>query len=260
MEILFWVFLIILGLMVGSFLNVVIVRVPKGESIVFPSSHCCACGAPLQARDLVPVFSFLLLKGRCRACGARISPRYMVVELLCAGLFAVCAWRFGFSLALLPALVFSALLLAVAAIDLEHNIIPNGLVIFGLCVGALSCGFSLLVPWWEALIGLVAGGVPLLLIDLLSRLVLKREGMGGGDMKLMAMAGLFLGWKLVLLALLLSFWIGALYAAVLIFTGKLRRGDRGVTMPFGPSLAAGSLVALWFGKDLITWYLSVLSV
>lgn len=250
---------IVLGLVAGSFLNVVIYRLPRGESIVWPPSSCPACGVRLAWYELVPVLSYLCLRGRCRRCGGRISLRYPAVEGLTAGLFLTVylvyqaeltgglfppAAHFGWTLA--KGLFFTGGLIAAAFIDAEHRIIPNRLVL------ALFAGALVLVPLAgnvklgaAALGGLAAGG-----LLLLSALVTK-GGMGGGDIKFAAVCGLYLGWPAVMLGLFLGALCGSAVGIALIVAKKRRRKE---PIPFGPHLAAGFFVALLWGEELIRWY------
>ncbi len=248
----------ILGLCVGSFLNVCIYRIPNKLSIRTPPSHCPDCKARLTALDMVPVASWLFLGGKCRHCGKPISPRYMIVELLTGVLFLLCWWRLPGLGSLIPALALVSVLIAACFIDAEHTIIPNGLVLFGSVCGALAVLITSLAGnpnprWQDALLGALAGGGPLFLIDVVSRLILRKDGMGGGDVKLMAMVGLFLGWQHTLLALVLAVVAGGLAGAVLLVTKVLKHGDY---FPFGPFLAAGSLTALLFGQQILQGYLA----
>ena len=241
----------LLGLCVGSFLNVCIYRIPNKISIRKPPSHCPACKTRLTAIDLVPVASWLMLRGRCRHCGKPISFRYPAVELLTAALYLVCWWRLPELSALAPALVLTSVLIAAAFIDAENSIIPNGLVLFG-AVAAVVCVVATGRPGArDALLGLLAGGAPLLAIDVISRMILRKDGMGGGDVKLMAMAGLFLGWKAVLLALMLAVLAAGLTGIVLLAARVLKKGDY---FPFGPFLAAGCFFAATFGEDMLGLY------
>lgn len=245
----------ILGLLIGSFLNVCVWRIPRRESIAYPASHCPACGRALSVRDLIPVVNWVALRGRCRYCKARISWRYPAVELLTALLFTAVYWRFGLSWAAPPMMALAAVLVAAAFIDIDHSIIPNGLVLFGLVPGALVAAFRLTgLPWWDYLLGMAAGAAPLIVIDLLSRLILRKEGMGGGDMKMMAMAGLYLGWKLTLLSLTLGVYLGGIAGIILLAAKAVKRGGQ---FPFGPFLAAGSVLSLLFGNRILSWWLGV---
>ena len=245
------VLIFLLGLCIGSFLNVCIYRIPLKISLRKPPSHCPACDTRLGLGDLVPVASYIALKGRCRHCGAPISPRYMVVELATGALYLLCYWRLPLLARLLPALALGSVLIASSFIDAEYSIIPNGLVLFGAAVGAAASALFGMPAWRDALLGAVLGGAPLFLIDVVSRMVLRKDGMGGGDVKLMAMAGLFLGSTLSLLALVLAVVAGGVVGAVLLLT---RRIERGSYFPFGPFLAVGSFASLLFGRDILIWY------
>ena len=235
------------GLVIGSFLNVVIARLPEGRSIARPPSACPACGAPIRWYDNIPVVSWLWLRARCRSCQASISWRYPAVELLTAVLFLLAVWRFGAALDLVPALLLLATLVAITGIDLDHQIIPDVITLPGIVVGA---GLSVTLhpgAWLDAVLGVLVGGGLFLVIILASR-----GGMGGGDMKLGAMMGAFLGWKLVLLAILLGVFAGGAVAIGLLATGTKGRKD---PVPFGPFLALGGLVSLLWGNSLLAWYL-----
>ena len=238
----------VFGLVIGSFLNVVVARLPDGRSVVHPPSACPACGSTIRWHDNVPVFSWLWLRARCRSCQARISWRYPAVELLTAVLFLLAARRFGPALDLGAALLLLAALVAITAIDLDHQIIPDIITLPGIAVGA---GLALALhpaAWLDTLIGILVGGGLFLAIILASG-----GGMGGGDMKLGAMMGAFLGWKLVLLAILLGVFAGGAVAIGLLVTGTKGRKD---PVPFGPFLALGAVVSLLWGNTLVAWYLS----
>jgi leader peptidase (prepilin peptidase)/N-methyltransferase len=258
-----------LGLCIGSFLNVCIYRIPNKISIRTPPSHCPNCKARLAAIDLVPVLSWLWLGGKCRHCGKRINFRYPAVELLTAVLFLLCWWRAPVVWRLLPSLALTCVLVASAFIDAEHTIIPNGLVLFGAVTGILldaACwAFTGRMPWMDAsaepipwnralsgaAAGALMGGAPLLALDMLSRAVLRKDGMGGGDVKLMAMAGLYLGWKFALVALLLAVVAGGIAGVALLVTSRMKRGDY---FPFGPFLAGGAFASMLFGGNILQLY------
>jgi len=238
-----------LGLCVGSFLNVVIARLPAGRSIVTPPSACPGCASLIAWYDNVPVLSFLLLRARCRQCHAAISWRYPLVELATAGLFALAAARIGFDARLLPALVLCAALVAITGIDLDHQIIPDAITLPGVAFGFAA---SLLVgqpPWIESLLGILLGGGLFFVI-----IVVSRGGMGGGDMKLGAMLGAFLGWRMTLVAIMIAVLIGGVVAIGLLAAGRRGRKE---PVPFGPFLAIGGLAALFWGESLLRWYLGV---
>ncbi len=242
----------VLGLAVGSFLNVCIYRLPAGESVVSPRSHCRACGAILGPLDLIPVVSYLLLRGSCRRCGAPFSARYALVELATGALFAWCLFAVGPQPALLRALVLASFLVVVAVIDYDHQLILDkvvawlagaGAVISLALVPSLAAVPSLLLDM--LLGGLLGGGV------MLAIAVVTRGGMGGGDIKFFAALGLWFGWQLTLLALFLSFVIGGVGGAVLLLFRLRGRKD---FIPFGPFIAAGVFVTLLYGPSLVDWY------
>lgn len=241
------------GLCFGSFANVLIGRLPKGGSVVSPPSHCDACGRRLEARDLIPVLSWLLLRGRCRFCKERISPRVPAVELGCAILFVCVTAHTGPDISAVPLCALAFTLLCVSCIDADTCEIPDGLIIFGSSVGIVWVIISIFMDtgapaWHDALLGAFCGAAPLFLIDRLSLLLLKKDGFGYGDVKLMAMAGLFLGWKLAFVSLFFAVVAGGAYAAFLLIS---RRAERGAYLAFGPFLSAGVIAALWFGQRFL---------
>ena len=214
----FDIFAFIFGAAIGSFLNVCIYRIPAETSIVKPSSRCPSCGHPIRFYDNIPILSFLILRARCRDCGAKISWRYPLIELI-TGLMALLLFgKFGLSLVFLTFFIFTAVLIVIAFIDLDHQIIPDILSLPGIPVFFLAAVFIVKLPWLEALIGLLVGGGVLLAIAFVYELITKREGMGGGDIKLLAMIGGFLGWKSLIFVLLFSSLAGAVVgiAAMLI--------------------------------------------
>ena len=235
------------GLVIGSFLNVVIARLPNGRSVVHPPSACPACGGSIRWYDNLPVLSWLWLRARCRNCQARISWRYPAVELLTAVLFLLAGRRFGPALDLVAALLLLAALVAITSIDLDHQIIPDVITLPGIVVGAVLAIALHPAAWLETILGILVGGGLFLVIILASG-----GGMGGGDMKLGAMMGAFLGWKLVLVAILLGVFAGGAVAIGLLVTGTKGRKD---PVPFGPFLALGAVVSLFWGKAILDWYL-----
>ncbi|MEW6188688.1 MAG: prepilin peptidase [Actinomycetota bacterium] len=246
----------IFGLAVGSFLNVCIYRLPRKESIIFPNSHCPHCGGVIKIYDNIPLVSYLLLKGRCRYCEGRISIQYPLVELLTGLLFLFCFLKFGPSTRFLSASFFTSILLLVAAIDLKHKIIPNKVILPALVIQAILVILSNPQAMSSSLIGFFIGGGLLLLVALLAHLFLRREGMGGGDIKLAAFLGIFLGWY-VLIALFLGFLLGAIAGIALIIFKEMSRRD---IIPFGPFLALGGLITLFFGPQIFHYYLSLCSL
>ena len=242
---------VFVGAIVGSFLNVVIVRLPQNESLVVPRSRCCSCGTALHWFDNVPVLSFLVLRGRCRACGEAISWRYPIIEAVTALMFALAAWRSTSPADLLLTWVFLAALIVISGIDLEHQIIPDRITLPAIAMGFVTSFLGTRVSWLDSLLGILAGGGILFAV-----IVLSGGGMGGGDMKLGAMIGAFLGYKLALLALFLAVILGGLVALALLSTGIRRRKD---PIPFGPFLAAAAAVVTLWGGMILTWYLRAFS-
>lgn len=237
------------GLVVGSFLNVVIHRVPRRESVVWPGSRCPRCGAPISARDNVPLLSYLLLRGRCRRCRAPIPARYPLVEGLTGALFAAAALEFGPGLRFVPALVLLAALVVLAATDLEHRLLPNAVVLPAAAAGLLLSAAADPGRWWVyplSALG-VAGG-------LLALALARPGGMGMGDVKMGGMLGAFLG-PYAFLAVFLGAFAGALTSGALMILGKAGRQTR---LPFGTFMALGGVAALFFGPELWGLYLGLL--
>lgn len=239
---------LVFGLLVGSFLNVVIARVPEGRSVWAPRSACPRCGALIGWYDNIPLISFLVLRGRCRGCRTPIPWRYPVVEAATGGAFALSYVLFGPTLDFLVAAILLGALVAITAIDLRHQIIPDVITLPGIVVGFLASLAGTRVGWLDSLIGIAVGGGIFLVIILVSG-----GGMGGGDMKLGAMLGAFLGWKLGLLALLLGVLSGGLVAVALLLAGRKGRKE---AIPFGPYLALGGALSLLWGDPILAWYLS----
>ncbi|RJQ54418.1 MAG: prepilin peptidase [Actinobacteria bacterium] len=256
----------VLGLVAGSFANVVIYRVPLHKSIVYPPSQCPNCSAPIAAYDNVPLLSYLLLRGKCRRCSTPISLKYPAVELASGLLFAWSAWTYGFGRGAVPsvrsivAAVFLVALLTLAVIDLEHRILPNVIVLPLMIFGLATVGVSVvlgaevlplivspsLASWQSSLLGFALGGGVLLLLALLWR-----GGMGGGDIKLMAGMGLFLG-PYVLFDLFVGVFLGSIAGIYLLAVKKRTRKD---LIPFGPFLVAGAFVTLQWGEQIVSLYL-----
>ena len=258
MEIIVGVIIFILGLIIGSFLNVCIYRLPLKQSIVTSPSACPACGARLKPWDLVPVLSYLFLGGKCRYCKAKISAQYPLVEALTGALYLLLYARFGLVWPLPVCLALASLLIVISAIDISHMEIPDGLIIAGLIVGGAQLIASIVTPYFNAwhsyVIGFFAGGLPLLLIALFCAYVLKKDAMGGGDIKLMAFCGLIIGWKLVITAYLIGVVAGAVFGLILMALNKRKRSD---AIPFGPFLSLGVVLSVFFGDALINWYLGL---
>jgi leader peptidase (prepilin peptidase) / N-methyltransferase len=236
------------GLLVGSFLNVVIARVPEKRSLVRPGSACLGCGAAIGWYDNIPILSFVALRGCCRACAAPIPWRYPMVEAVTATLFVAAAIAFGPTLDAVVAAALLAGLVALTAIDLERQILPDVITLPGILAGVLASLATGRVPWHESLLGVAVGGGVFLVIILASG-----GGMGAGDMKLGAMLGAFLGWKVVLLSVFVAVVGGGVLSVALIASGIRGRKD---PIPFGPFLAAGGAAGLFWGERVMRWYLS----
>jgi leader peptidase (prepilin peptidase)/N-methyltransferase len=236
------------GLVLGSFLNVVIYRLPRGMSLVRPGSHCPACGAAVRWFDNVPVLSYLLLGARCRVCRATISPRYPLVELATGILAVAVVARFGLTLPGLESMLLVMLLLPLALIDLEHHLLPDVLTLPGIALGLGGSLAGGLVPLVDSLIGALIGAAVPYAVIVVYRWLRGVEGMGLGDVKLLAMIGAFLGWQGVLLTLGLAASAGALLGLTLIALG---RGKRDTELPFGTFLAGAATVVLFAGGTLL---------
>jgi leader peptidase (prepilin peptidase)/N-methyltransferase len=240
---------LLFGLVIGSFLNVVIARLPRGESLG-GRSHCPHCQAKISWYDLFPVLSFLLLRARCRRCQTAISWRYPLVELLTAGLAVAAMGRFGPGVEGLAAFVFGAALIVITFIDYDHRIIPDVITLPGVLL-AIGARFLTGNDPLAGVIGAIAGAVGLWLVAFVYRVMAKREGLGFGDVKLAALLGAFLGGSGVFLTVFLASVIGSLVGAVLIMSG---RGSRSTALPFGSFLAPVGVLVLFYGPAIIDWY------
>lgn len=252
--IIFGFFAFAYGAVIGSFLNVCICRMPKNESVVSPPSHCPTCDYVLRWYDNIPIFSYLLLKGRCRGCGGRISPQYPLVELVNGLLTLALFLRFGLSLGFAVLFVFCSALVVVTFIDLEHQIIPDRITLPGIVLGFAVSFFIPQLGWLNSLIGILAGGGSLLLVSMGYQAIAKRDGMGGGDVKLLAMMGAFLGWKAILFIVFVSSLLGSVIGLTVMFAKKK---DSTLAIPFGPFLASAAVIYVFYGRRLIFWYLNM---
>jgi leader peptidase (prepilin peptidase) / N-methyltransferase len=249
------IYAFLFGNVIGSFLNVCIHRLPKEESIVLPGSRCPACQAPIQPWDNIPLVSFVLLRGRCRECQHPISWRYPLVEALTGSLFALTVTRFGVTLNTVFLLALLCSLVIISFIDLDHQIIPNVITLPGIPLGLLG---GLLVgqpPLLDRLIGALAGAGFLYLVLFYGGVLYGQEVMGEGDLNLIALVGAFLGWRGVVVTILVACLVGSAVGLALIGLRRLRRREQ---IPFGPFLSLGAVVALFFGDRLVAWYLASL--
>lgn len=246
----------IIGINIGSFLNVCIHRLPLGQSILIPPSHCVSCNNPLGIRELVPVLSYLLQRGKCRQCGIGFSPRYALVELLTGLLFVGVTYIVGLSPILIAHLTFTAFMVVIIFIDYDHQLILDKVLLPFAVVGVITNYlFGNIVTreplGWNILYGALTGGGTLLAIAIGSLLIAKQEGMGMGDVKFAAALGIWLGWQLTLEMLFLSFLFGSIGAIVcLLFLGKGRK----TIIPFGPYIAVAALTTTLYGIEIIRWY------
>jgi leader peptidase (prepilin peptidase)/N-methyltransferase len=239
-----------LGAIIGSFLNVCVHRLPRQQSVAWPPSACPNCGHMLAWYENIPVLSYLVLRARCRKCRASISARYPIIEALTALMFLVGMWYYGPSLLLAQRLLFGCVLIVLFAIDLEHQLLPNVLTLPGIVVGFL---FSLITePGWQAsLIGIGLGGGLLFAVAEAYYRIRKEEGLGMGDVKMLAMIGAFLGWKLTIVALMMASFTGSLVGIGVLASG---RGGMKFALPFGTFLALGAAIAATVGQGLLEWY------
>jgi leader peptidase (prepilin peptidase)/N-methyltransferase len=243
-EYLLGILSVVLGAIVGSFLNVCIYRIPSGKSIVLPASHCPVCKHPIRFYDNIPVISYIILRGKCRNCNERISPIYPAIELLTAVISLLLFRKYGLSFEYLFSFVFTCALIVITFIDLKHQIIPDVITLPGIPLFALAAIFFMNVTFMDSLIGILAGGGFLFLIALGYQLLTKREGMGGGDIKLLAMLGGFLGWQSLWFIIMASSLIGAVAGiSAMICKGK----DIKYAIPFGPFLSIGAVAYIFWG-------------
>jgi leader peptidase (prepilin peptidase)/N-methyltransferase len=242
---------IIFGAIVGSFLNVCIVRLPKEESIIVPGSHCPHCNSPIKFYDNIPLISYFLLRGKCRKCKSKISVQYPLVE----GITAISSFsiflRYGVSLSYLFYFFFVAALIVITVIDLFHQIIPDVISIPGIGVGLLSALILPHIKFLNSIFGMLLGGGSLFVVAMVYQWLFKREGMGGGDVKLLAMIGAFLGWEAVIITIISSSLIGSITGIIMIvFKGKNFK----YAIPFGPFLSLGAVITLFYKSEILFWY------
>jgi leader peptidase (prepilin peptidase)/N-methyltransferase len=245
-------FAFLFGLALGSFLNVCIYRIPIKKSIVYPPSSCPQCEERIKFYDNIPVLSYVLLMGRCRRCGHPISIQYPVVEMATGLISVALLLKLGPTLEYVFFMLFASLLMVIAFIDLQHKIIPDVLSLPGIVLGfASSLVPSTPLPWLDSLIGIVGGGGFLLLVAIFFEKMTGREGMGMGDVKMLAMIGAWMGWKALPFIVLLSSLSGCLLGGTLLLVS--RQGVR-TKIPFGPFLSLGALIYLFFGNELVYWF------
>ncbi len=244
------------GALIGSFLNVCIYRLPRHESIVWPGSHCPGCTQPIAWYDNIPILSYIILGGRCRYCTVRIPFGYPLIEILNASGYVALFWAFGPSWVTVAYCLLYSALLVVAGTDLSHKIIPNAVTFPGIVVGLICATTVLPLGILGSLLGILVGGGILWLLAWASPYLFGKEGMGGGDIKLLAMIGAFLGWKPALMTIMIGSFLGSLVGVTLIAAQLIKREDY---IPFGPFLVCGALVALFFGEFILDWYEGLLA-
>lgn len=238
----------IFGAAVGSFLNVCIFRLPEHKSIIKPSSQCPNCQHAIRYGDNIPIISYFLLRGKCRDCGNKISFRYPLVEFITAMMTLLLFLKFGLSLNFFIFFIFTAVLIVITFIDWDHQIIPDILTLPGIPIFFLAAVFIVKIPWTEVLLGLLIGGGVLFIIAFVYELITKREGMGGGDIKLLAMIGGFLGWKSLIFILLFSSLSGAVIGVAAMI---IKKQDTKYAIPFGPFLSAAAVAYIFWGADFM---------
>ena len=231
-----------------------IYRLPLDESVISPGSYCRSCSTPLVWYDNIPLFAYLMRRGRCRMCGAQFSVRYICVEFLTACIAVLLVIQFGVTLVALGYFVFAAALVVITFIDVDYQIIPDVISLPGIIFGLLFSAISPHLTFWESLIGAGLGAGILLIVAFGYWAVTRREGMGGGDIKLLAMIGAFLGWRAIPFTLLLASCTGSVIG---VATMLRRRADSKLILPFGPFLAFGAGCYLFIGESLIAWYLGL---
>ena len=246
---------LLFGAVIGSFLNVCIYRLPREESVAWPASHCPSCRKSIAVYDNIPIVSYLLLRGHCRGCRSPISIRYPLVEAANAVGYVGVFWMFGFTPVAWAYAALVSALIVVTGTDLSHTMIPDAVTLPGIVVGLLCAALILPITLMESLMGVLVGGGLLWFLAWISPYVFGKEGMGGGDIKLMAMVGAFIGWQPVLLAIMIGSFLGSVIGGALMISGVISRRE---PIPFGPFLAIGSLLALIFHQSLFEWYWSLI--
>lgn len=246
------ILIFILGLIVGSFSNVCIYRIPRNESIIYPASHCPKCRSNISPKDNIPLLSFILLKGKCRNCKSKISIQYPIVELLTGLIYLIIYQTYSLSIQSLIYIILSSALVIIAFIDLNKQIVPDVISLPGILIGFIISFFVPYISYINSALGVVVGGGIILTIGMAGSVIFKKEAMGGGDVKLAAMIGAFLGWRYIIVSLFLGFFLGALAGIILIISKIKSRED---TVPFGPFIVLGYFITLLWGEKIISWYI-----
>ena len=244
----------IYGLCVGSFLNVCIFRIPESKSLVSPPSTCPSCNTAIRFYDNIPVLSYMLLRGRCRACKKSISLRYPLIELMTGLLWMLCYLKYGLTVECIIYIIFLSTLVVITFIDIDHRIIPDKISLPGIPVFFIAALFIPEIGWKNSVLGILLGGGSLLLVAEAYHLITKQEGMGGGDIKLLAMIGALIGWKGVFFTVFASSAIGTLVGVIVMI---ITRNNMKLAVPFGPFLAFGAGLYVFLGEAIIRWYLGI---
>ncbi|OMP67541.1 prepilin peptidase [Domibacillus epiphyticus] len=247
-AILFSLFIFTYGLICGSFFNVAGIRIPVGKSVIRPRSACPVCKKTLSLFELIPVISYVLQRGKCRACQTPISPVYVQIEMLTGCLWVAAYWQFGFTKEWIAAITLISLLMIIIVSDFVYMIIPNSILLYFFFVFILEQAVIPVIPWQDAAFGFVSGFLLPLLVAIVSK-----GGMGAGDIKLFAVIGLSLGFTGFLLSFFFSVLFGTLAGIVGLMRGNVKKG---VPFPFGPWIAAGTITSLFIGESFLVWYLS----
>jgi len=245
----------ILGAVIGSFLNVCIYRIPMEESVIYPSSHCPECGEKIKWYDNIPIISYLILRGKCRNCGKKISVQYPLIELLTGILTAGVIWKYGISFVSLYFLILTYVLVVVSTIDLKTMLVPEKFCYFAMVAGILLSPFIPVISLKDSILGASFGAGIILFIIETYYIFTGKEGMGYGDASIMAIIGAFLGWEKVLLTIFFASLIGSVVGiALMVLKGKNAK----FALPFGPFLSIGAYITILFGNEIIKWYLGKL--
>lgn len=253
-EAFYYTFFSVLGALVGSFANVIIYRLPREESIVSPRSHCFQCKKTIAWYDNIPVFSWFILRGKCRNCGAKFSIRYSIVEIITAVLFALSYHYAGLSFSLIEYLLFVSALVVCSFIDLDHMILPDEFTLSGIVIGLIGAALNPQREFMDALYGVLMGGGFLWGMAYVYYVLTKNEGMGGGDIKLLAWIGALLGWKAIPFVILSSALLGSVIG---ILAARKQKAGLKTVIPFGPYLALGAVLYLFGGQTIAYWYLDL---
>lgn len=257
-------FIFIFGTIIGSFLNVCIFRIPLEQSIAFPPSHCMNCGKKLKWYDMFPIISWLILKGKCRFCGSKISYRYPLVEFVTGIIFLAIYLKYGFTFETIKFCVFASLIIVIGLIDMDTTDVYTSTIIFGIVSAAflIIIGYVLFkmnlnvkISTFNYILGGAIGAGFILLIMLFARIVFKTQGMGSGDTEICLVCGLFLGIENVIFMLFLSVIVGGIIGILLILFGKKKKTDY---IPFGPFIALSSIISILFGQGIVNWYLGMI--